>query len=630
MAIVLKYVCFLLLLFGCNFACAQLTVSAAMSPTQLVQNILLGGGVTATNVTYTGAPAAIGSFNGAASNLGLSSGIIITSGDINNAPGPNNQTGASTSNSSNTDPDLDIIMSPTTSYDAAILEFDFIPTSDTIKFRYIFASEEYMEYLSPGSNINDGFGFFISGPGLSGPFSNNAVNIALIPGTNLPVTMQNLNLNNNSQYYFDNGNNGVNSTPGGATIQYDGFTVGLIATCAVQCGQTYHIKIAIGDGFDSSLDSGVFLEGGSFASAQGAQVAADYNIGTADNLLYEGCGLVNVWFKKGGLGVNNDTLYFSLNGTANNGADFNIPNNYVVFPSGQDSVLFSFSPIFDNIPEGLESINITVINPASTNCIPPPGDSLTLYISDVESLVVSLQNASVICDDGSVILQPEILGGLPGFSFEWPSLSSTDESVIVSPDSTTVYTVNVKDICGDSSSASTTVFVSSTTADFSSELLTNASQGFTNLSDSNAVNWNWDFGDGQTSNEENPIHVYNEGGTFPVTLIVTDAQGCKDTVTYTVEVFEKYYFWYPNSFTPNSDGKNDVFLPVGEGLEEYHMSIYNRWGECLFETNDFFQPWTGKLNSGEIAPNGTYIVVFTIKPPAAKRVTIRSHTNLLR
>ncbi len=166
-----------------------------MTPTQLVQNVLLGSGIVATNITYTGDAFARGTFNGAASNVGLASGVILSSGDISNAVGPNNQTGVSTSNGLNGDSDLDQIMNPTMSYEASILEFDFIPTSDTVKFRYVFGSDEYMEFVStfPGG-INDGFGFFISGPGITGPFSNNAQNIALVPGTSLPVTMFNLNL----------------------------------------------------------------------------------------------------------------------------------------------------------------------------------------------------------------------------------------------------------------------------------------------------------------------------------------------------------------------------------------------------------------------------------------------------
>jgi gliding motility-associated-like protein len=269
------------ILFFISFSTqAQLTVNNTLTPAQLVQTVLLGSGVTASNITYNGAPVAIGKFNGTSSNIGLAGGVIMSTGNIANAVGPNNQSSTTTINGTSGDPDLDQIISPTYSYDAAILEFDFIPTSDTVKFRYVFGSEEYMEWVSPfPGGINDGFGFFISGPGITGTFSNNAKNIALIPGTSLPVTMFNLNLNSHGAYYFDNGNGaGSGTASDGLTVQYDGFTVPLTATTIVQCGKTYHIKLAICDGGDGYLDSGVFLEAGSFASIGSPTAGPDISV----------------------------------------------------------------------------------------------------------------------------------------------------------------------------------------------------------------------------------------------------------------------------------------------------------------------------------------------------------------
>ncbi|MFY9309867.1 MAG: choice-of-anchor L domain-containing protein [Bacteroidia bacterium] len=269
-----------ILLFSFLTVKGQLTVNNTLTPTQLVQNVLLGTGITASNITYNGVPVAIGDFNGSSSNIGLAGGVIMSSGNISNAVGPNNTGGASVGNGLPGDPDLDQIMAPTFSYDATILEFDFVPVSDSVKFKYVFGSEEYMEFVSPfPGGINDGFGFFISGPGITGTFTNNARNIALIPGTALPVTMFNLNLNSNGAYYFDNGDGfGSGTAPDGTSVQYDGFTVPLEAVCAVQCGQTYHIKLAIADGGDGVLDSGVFLEAGSFSSIGKPEAGPDISI----------------------------------------------------------------------------------------------------------------------------------------------------------------------------------------------------------------------------------------------------------------------------------------------------------------------------------------------------------------
>src|SRR5690606_15969665 len=89
-----------------------------------------------------------------------------------------------------TDSDLQAI-SGMNIHNAAILEFDFVPNGDSLVFRYVFASDEYPSFTC--SNYNDAFGFFISGPGITGPFTNNAINIALIPGTNTPVAVNTVN-----------------------------------------------------------------------------------------------------------------------------------------------------------------------------------------------------------------------------------------------------------------------------------------------------------------------------------------------------------------------------------------------------------------------------------------------------
>ncbi|MEP7169108.1 MAG: choice-of-anchor L domain-containing protein [Bacteroidota bacterium] len=258
-----KYVASLLIILVAQFffgrlAEAQLTVSGGLTPTQLVDT-LLGPSVTVSNITYTGAANASGYFNGTLSNIGIGQGILFTSGDIVNAPGPNIQTAAGTSNNLPGDPDLTTLATINTN-DACVLEFDFTVPTDTIKFHYVFASEEYPEYVC--SNFNDIFAFFISGPGIPG-----VQNIALIPGTANPVSINNVNggissgtntcILTNTAYYVDN--------TGGATVEYDGFTVVLEAVAGVIPCSTYHIKIAIADASDFVLDSGVFLEQGSFS-----------------------------------------------------------------------------------------------------------------------------------------------------------------------------------------------------------------------------------------------------------------------------------------------------------------------------------------------------------------------------
>ncbi|KXJ04386.1 hypothetical protein AC249_AIPGENE9558, partial [Exaiptasia diaphana] len=164
---------------------AQLVTSNAMTPQQLVNNVLIGGGVTASNIQYTGSANAIGHFDGVNCNVGLDSGIILTTGTILDVPadqgphGPNDLGGAGVDNNEPGEPLL-AAAAGNPSFNAAKLEFDFVPQSDTIKFNYVFASEEYLEFV--GGTVNDAFGFFISGPNPAGGNYTNQ-NIALIPGT---------------------------------------------------------------------------------------------------------------------------------------------------------------------------------------------------------------------------------------------------------------------------------------------------------------------------------------------------------------------------------------------------------------------------------------------------------------
>ncbi len=254
----------------------QLVVdSSIMTPAQMVQNIFAGAGVTVSNVIYTGDPSAIGSFSGGAlTNLGMASGIVMSTGMVNgNGSNGEYPIGSPASNfnswifsdSTCHDPQL-ISIATDNIYDAAILQFDFVPSSDTIYFKYVFASEEYPDYVN--SYFNDVFGFFLSGPNPdSGNYSN--VNIALIPGTDTMVSINNVNDGqswsgpptgpcNNCQYYIDNFS--------GTSIVYNGFTTVLTAKYPVLPFMTYHAKIGITDVGDASWDSAIFLEANSLST----------------------------------------------------------------------------------------------------------------------------------------------------------------------------------------------------------------------------------------------------------------------------------------------------------------------------------------------------------------------------
>ena len=260
-----QIILFLLVLVLSFNMMGQLQIVNSANPQDLVQNTLIGQGVQVSNVQFTGNINAIGTFDSQNSNVGIPNGLIMSTGHVNNAIGPNNDPGGQNGESWNEDgdPDLDLLVPGLSTYDAAILEFDFVPLDDTIEFNYVFASDEYLEFVNAG--VNDVFGFFLSGPGINGPFSNNARNIALIPNTTTAVSIDNVNNVANSQYYVDNGDG--QSPPqlfDMTVVQFDGLTVSLTARVVVQTCETYHIKLAIADVGDGIFDSAVFLEEGSF------------------------------------------------------------------------------------------------------------------------------------------------------------------------------------------------------------------------------------------------------------------------------------------------------------------------------------------------------------------------------
>jgi PKD repeat protein len=245
---------------SCGFVTAELldgVTAGTMQINQLpnveqsIQNILFGSCVDVSNITFNGSSeAAIGYFSDSSASIGFDYGLLLTTGNIMNAVGPNTNSGAGTNLGMPGDPMLEALIPGYISYDAVSINFDFTPQADTlVACEFVFASEEYPEFV--GSAFNDVFGFYINGPGTNG-----WQNIAYIPGTPIPVTINNVNQASFPQYY-------VNNSPG-ILLQYDAYTTPIRLEFPVQANQTYQFRIVIGDAGDGVFDSGVFLKGGSF------------------------------------------------------------------------------------------------------------------------------------------------------------------------------------------------------------------------------------------------------------------------------------------------------------------------------------------------------------------------------
>lgn len=256
-----KFCCyFVILAIGCSFLRAQIVVVPDTNYIQIVNSFVLSG-VTVSNVQYTGDYNTIGLFSGGGmTNLGLNDGIAMTTGsfdtNVNFPVGSPFSNFSNYNNSGAGDPLLSTLVGMNT-YNASVLEFDLVPVGNVLEFEYVFASEEYPEFV--GSIFNDVFGFFITGSDPNGGNYTNQ-NIAIIPGTSLPVAINNVNMNLNSQFYIDN--QGLS----GQTIVFDGFTTVLTAQIYVIPSATYHLKMAIADVADGVYDSGVFLKAQSMKS----------------------------------------------------------------------------------------------------------------------------------------------------------------------------------------------------------------------------------------------------------------------------------------------------------------------------------------------------------------------------
>ncbi len=418
---------------------AQLVINVGGDPADLVNNVLLGSGVTASNVTFTGGPEAYGTFSTGITptNIGLTSGILITTGLAVNAYGPNNASGLGTALNIPGD-SLLTAWGMQATFDANILEFDFIPQGDTIKFRYVFGSEEYPEYVN---SKNDIFGFFISqGPDPITYLPMVDKNIALIPGTNMAVSINTINdvIPSYPQYYVDNFN--------GVSIQYDGFTTVLTAWCLVVPCFMYHMKLAIADGGDPVFDSGVFLEAGSFSSG-GIETSITYtNPLISANTAVEGCNDAIFTIKLPNIVQDSFSIPYSILGssTATFGVDYDsIPVNLIV-PAGSDSVNIIIHAFLDNIPEGTETVGIVV---PSTICLTTT-DTIYFTIMDYTQVTGSaaISDTTIQCGD-EIILGSIVNNGMYPYFYSW-SNGSVDDTALVSPVISTLYYLTITDACG--------------------------------------------------------------------------------------------------------------------------------------------------------------------------------------
>ena len=707
----------------------------------------------------------VGLFSNTNPSFPFSSGILLATGNISMAPGPNDASGETAQTSCNQnitiDPNLQALLpSNQQVMTTSVLEFYFCSgrnlNNNNVSFNYIFASEEYPEYVC--ADVNDVFGFFLTGPAPPYCTSNTTRNIAFIPGSNLPVSINTVNPGsvgsagsadncspanggslNYSQFY--------RSSPSGnsSAIQFDGYTsrsengqdVGMTAEAMLCPCAEYKMKISIANVTDRLYDSGVFLEQGSFRMPKMLTVKDSIASSSNSDTLIKNCTNTDITIHYGEELEDplNIILIFSDESTANegdfllqhfrNGYDNTNPDNIVDIHNG-DTIYF---------PEGSSLLELRLGVAETAQFAPNEVKTVKLVFKSIlcphfryfdghfeekaqydtiEYLLIDNNRFTLVSEDSDrdsifycdrcTHVEVPITGGTEPLRYNWspagllntpnaresncnitenttfkivvsdrwgclvdscyhtilvtstpeleghyhitPNVICVPEEVefrsTATPASTHIWTISSNNM------PDTTIYGANTSYTFTepghysifykayeaeecaasinlpnyinaglqptasfhfdpAEAEVGDTVFFTNESNGLNVHYNWGFGDGGNSTEENPIHVYYSENNYNVLLTVSDDAGCEDTYTLPVPVVDNHVMYVPNSFTPNKDMKNDVFKPVVACIDKnrYYFVIYDRSGSIVFATNDPDTGWDGTIK-GKECPVGVY------------------------
>lgn len=537
--------------------------SSGFSAEELIRDVLIGGNCfDVSNIQAIGPDPGRGRFLNGMTSIGIDEGIVFSTGNIRNIQGPNTRANTGSNLMGDGDPDLRQLVDDQVINDAVGIQFDFVPTADTVRFRYVFASEEYCEWV--GDNFNDVFGFFISGPGINGPFTNGAENIALIPGTNEPVAINNVNRNLNSQYYFDNTPEGQPQGAGDAAncgdlldsdgvaielIEFDGYTAVFEAVAVVIPCETYTIKMVIGDAIDANYDSAVFLEAGSF-DAGASSILESNVVGTGGNIIFDECLDSEAYFVLSRIGSGNmeDSVVVNLNfstdlSTAVPGVDFEPLPDQIVIPPFQDSV---FIPV--QILDGYSGGPLRIVFELDflCSCINPFAEIIIDFEPGLPR--ISAETLDFIsCDDSTAGIQGIIdEADLVTFT-EWRDanwdLITVDELMINVSQPGDYYFIGINELSGCADTVSVTVEIDQDLPEVNisePDLLTCIVESvILDGSDSESgadISYRWQAEDGGSIIGVDDEMIAEAGSLGLYTLTVRNEEnGCENSVTVRVE-----------------------------------------------------------------------------------------------
>ncbi len=662
----MKKILFILITFSFTAGFSQnITVNETFTPQQLIENILVNSGcVSVSNFSASGGnfgtgELSYGYFNANGTSFPFQEGILLTTGKLNSSIGPNSNFSDDTNGTSWTgDTDLNTALGLSNTFNASVLEFDFVPNANNISFEYIFSSEQYLLNPSSGQcNFTDGFAFL-----LKEVSATTYQNLALIPGTTTPVRVNTVRGNGTicppaNEAYFDAFNTGSYPT------SYDGQTKVLTAQAVVTPGTLYHIKLVIADEGNGRFDSGIFLRAGSFISEK--DLGADRLIATGNPL----CNAENLtlnatqtgatayhWFQDGNpVGTNTSTFNVTSAGTYSVDIDINTsctltgsieieyaPNLVIlkdvfdICDTNMDGLaIFDLATLQTQIFTSLPA-NFTVAlfsSTTSTTPLPSSYTNTTPFQQVIYARIINIQNcygnipitlnvnvfSQIITDETIGICNntPTNISAPSGFLYSWnTSPIKTTQTITVINAGT--YTVTLTNSDGCTKTKTITVVNSEVATitnidvnDFNENLMVT-------ISVTGNGNYNYSL-DGINYQTSPTFNLLNSG---EYTVYVNDSNNCG-------VVFKTFYaLSYPKFFTPNNDGYNDTWYIKNlskKGLENSTIYIFDRFGKLLKQIYPNKNGWNGNLDGKPLQESDYWFVL-----ELTNGKTVKGHFSLIR
>ena len=436
-----------LLLAASQLMAQSMTVEGAgpgsFSPEELIEDICLGDGIQVTNIEFEGTEIAVGSFGGGQVDIGLEQGFVMTTGRVesnligNGVDRPALSTASFTNGSDAFSDFLPSIANEDDILDVAVFTIDFVPTGDTVMFRYVFASDEYPTFVC--SSFNDVFGFFLEGQDPASG-ANSVKNLAQVPGTELPVSINSVNggtpgsyLGSDPEFCSESLNGSLdyaalfNVNPASSFPVYNGYTDVFVAKSAVVPCQPYRMTLVIADVGDALWDSGIFFEAKSFCSFTGGS-----HSDTEALVLTEDCAPQELELDLSDFPSEEYPLSYSISGTATAGEDFaELPlEGTIATPS--ESWTLAAGIVNDDVAESTEQLEVTI---SGTNC-----RQKTFDILIVDPIKISGPALTACADEPVELVATEDSLLLADYDFRW-SNGMEGPNITVNPEQTTTYTL---------------------------------------------------------------------------------------------------------------------------------------------------------------------------------------------